>query len=110
MQLDNATPALATSVRVMLEGKVGPGYWMGFGFNNPNLTEARPPPHNLRLLFATFVALGHCIECTCVPADERHFCVKLVLSQKWTACKHVLLSISEVRKAKTALGRHTPCH
>ena len=40
-QLDNADPAQATSVRVMLEGSVGPGYWMGFGFNDPKLTQAR---------------------------------------------------------------------
>ena len=45
LQLDNATPALATSVRVMLEGKVGPGYWMGFGFNDPNLTQVRRLHH-----------------------------------------------------------------
>ena len=25
----------------MLEGAVGPGYWMGFGFNDPKLTQAR---------------------------------------------------------------------
>mmetsp|Transcript_21282 Transcript_21282/g.64023 ORF Transcript_21282/g.64023 Transcript_21282/m.64023 type:complete len:549 (-) Transcript_21282:626-2272(-) len=38
-QLDNPDPEKATKIRMALEARSMPGHWMGFGFNDPNLTE-----------------------------------------------------------------------
>ena len=40
-QLDSPNVVAAKKVTMALEGSVGPGFWMGFGFNSPTATEVR---------------------------------------------------------------------